>query len=244
MMTGLKPFNESAASPLRVYSIGDENLLIEAMVPTERQSTYAYLVFNAAMIQQISSFEDKNAQMILHNGTSIPVAMDPRELQEKVSKIDFKSGNKLDLTKVTGEAVKITWPENMVPGQLAEDGSIYLGFHEDLDWYAADKDAVDQNGSRLSLKFKEAADYADKLQAHGKADWEVPKSTILHEIQKALNKGKFYNTFDTKDDSKYWSSTHYSDGYKAVVRFYDCKEIGYSETGKIPLRCVRHVPRP
>lgn len=247
-MTNSAATRQNPDYPLRAFSVGDENIIIEAMVPTERTGVYAYLSFNASMIQQIASFEEKNAQMILHNGLAIPVAINPRELQTKVSTVDFKTGNKIDLTSVTGEAVKMTWPENMKPGQKIEDGSIYVGFHDNLDWYATDKDAFGADGKRLSLSFKEAAEYVQNLDAHGHRDWQIPTATVLIEMQKIRNKGNLYASFlvceEVYDQARYLSSTRPSGSYMQLINFSSGACSNDYASAKTFLRPVRPVPRP
>lgn len=241
------PSHQNQDSPVKVFSIGDENITVEAMVPSARAGLYAYGAFNAAAIVKVVSFEDKNAQLILHDGTSIPVAMDARELQQKISTADFKAGNRLDLTSVTGAAVEITWPENMTPGQKAADGSIYLGFHHDLDWYATARENLYGLKDHLSLKFKEAAAFAKGLDAHGHSDWQIPNLPLLKKMERLKNKGSFYGTFSSKEDqyraNAYWSSDFYGERYMKCVSFSDSAEVVQSSDNKHFLRCVRAVPR-
>ncbi len=117
---------------------------------------------------------------------------------------------------------------NAKPGDRMSDGTFYLGCFrgadgKEMNWFAAAMDANDE-GTRLSLDFNEAAAHAKTSTAHGYSDWIVPpgpddsngEPDILNEIFN--NKAKVIGLDNT---GFYWSSSsgYTNDNYAKIQRF-------------------------
>ena len=115
------------------------------------------------------------------------------------------------------------------------DGSVYAGISPDTNepMYATPADAP------LTMKWKQAMEYAAKLNAHGHQDWRVPTKSELNVLfQNRAAIGGFDESGSYPVD-RYWSSSQdyhisawhqrFSDGRQG----YDGKDVASS------LRCVR-----
>jgi hypothetical protein len=91
-------------------------------------------------------------------------------------------------------------------GDVAADGSIYLGKHKGKHWFATAEDARGADGKRLQMTFNAASAYAKNLSAHGRNDWSLPDMKILRELFGAADKGAFKGTFETRS---YWPHNFY-----------------------------------
>ncbi len=90
----------------RIYSLGDDELLIEAQAPIEgHQKEYRRMAFKASQVDYLYEIDDKTSGMVLANGIAIPVALAFAELKKQVYTPDLSTGANLDLSLVTGAAV-------------------------------------------------------------------------------------------------------------------------------------------
>lgn len=143
-------------------------------------------------------------------------------------------------------------------GDLAEDGSIYLGFFNDKDWFVTADNAKNDKGKNLTMDFNGAAQYAKDLKAHGHDDWQIPsgKSTphepnILGEMYNNKNTGGFANSYTEKgtllsNAHFYWSSTSSNeDNSRACYHSFKNGREGWGSksVNKLSVRCVRSVSR-
>lgn len=140
-------------------------------------------------------------------------------------------------------------------GKKMPDGTIYLGYFNDKDWFVAVEDAKDKEGNRLRLDFSEAAQYVRSLKLHGHDDWRLPpgkndahEPDILSEMFNNKSTGAFDNTY-SKDSGNaiwYWSSTTEKNHHLRAWRF--CFLNGRGEFSRyyydVSCRPVRAVPRP
>jgi hypothetical protein len=141
----------------------------------------------------------------------------------------------------------------LAAGDIATDGSIYLGYYQDKDWFVTAQNAKDPNGNALRMDFNGAAQYAKNLKAHGHDDWRIPSGSddlnepdILKEMYKNSAIGAFRDSFDTVNNIYwYWSSTpSRSDYHKANERnFSSGSAIFWSKDDKISVRPVRAQSR-
>jgi hypothetical protein len=237
---------------LRVMSVENDDLLIEAMVPEKRHGLYKYISFRAAAIEHIAAFEVQNAEIVLHSGLSIPVGMDARELSKMIFEPDFKTGHKIDLTSMTGANVKAVWPENMKlrPGMEVADGSIYLGFDGGRDWYMAAKDICGSDKkTSINVSFNQAAAVALSADDHGHKDWKIPSQEILtmaHELLAQDKKGELTARFNFVSIMDYLTTTPYENKGDKIVVYNPTKGTSdwwSKEYTDLRGRLVRSAPR-
>ncbi len=122
------------------------------------------------------------------------------------------------------------------PGVRMRDGTIYAGISPDTHkpMYATPADAP------LTMKWKQAMEYAAKLDAHGHHDWRAPTKGELNVLfQNRAAIGGFNDIYDSGPAGWYWSSLEdyfigawaqqFNDGHQFVdARYYASS-----------LRCVR-----
>jgi hypothetical protein len=141
-------------------------------------------------------------------------------------------------------------------GELAADGSIYLGYYNDKDWFVTAKDAKSVLRN-MTMNFNEAAKYAKKLKVHGHTDWMLPpgesdpqEPNILNEMYKNKDTGAFQGTYNDSstayDKHWYWSSTPSPTNEVSAfqMNFSNHASITWSKNNQISVRPVRSVPRP
>jgi hypothetical protein len=224
----------------RLVNMGER--LVRVLEKNEISASFSPSTFSISAVERVREIDEKRSFLILTSGFKIPVALSFAELEKKIYRPDFKTDDTeiLDLTKVTGKEAQLFEAETLKPGDVAADGTIYLGLHKDKDWFVTDKD------TNLRMSFNAAAEYAQKLKAHGHDDWIVPpgendpnEADILKAMFKSKNLGAFKNTYA---DGWYWSSTTSSD--KALqYNFNEGRYLNYSKTDAVNVRCVRAVPR-
>src|SRR4051812_45557239 len=89
----------------------------------------------------------------------------------------------------------------MKTGDVAKDGTIYLGCYEGRDWFAASEDIkgrlFNKKKSRL-MTFNAAARHVKRLKAHGHNDWQMPDFQTLGLIHANRDQGALSGTFNNK----------------------------------------------
>jgi hypothetical protein len=92
---------------MRVFSrTGDEEFVIEAQAPVEGAAeAFRRVAFKSSMIDMLFEVDADISGMVLKNGVTIPVALRFAALKEKIYNNDISTGNSLDLSLVTGQAV-------------------------------------------------------------------------------------------------------------------------------------------
>lgn len=138
-------------------------------------------------------------------------------------------------------------------GDIAPDGSIYLGLYNDKDWFVTAKDAKDYTGDRLRMSFNAAADYAKRINSHGHNDWIIPpchddlkEPNILKALYNNKDTGAFRNTYsDSYSGQWYWSSTNcpYDDTRAGQVSLDHKGAIWWNKNNEVYVRPVRSQPR-
>jgi hypothetical protein len=128
-------------------------------------------------------------------------------------------------------------------GDTMEDGAIFAGISPDTGrrMYTRPADAP------LTMKWREAMNYAANLDAHGHKDWRLPSKDELDVLYQNRNKGALKGTFRTVNRGSgfarwYWSCTKHPDNSSSVynVNFtvggggWDVKD-NYD----LSVRCVR-----
>jgi len=131
------------------------------------------------------------------------VKLSEKEIAEKQKGLQniFAAGREI--------AAAIAEYNRLKPGDLCEDGSIYIGFFDDQDWYAMAADAKDIEGNWLTLNFNEAAKYGETLRACNRDDWKIPPKQILDEVVRLKNVGAFAGSFNAQEGvaAWHWSSS-------------------------------------
>lgn len=201
---------------------------------------YELTTFPLSSIERLRSDGQDTSLIILRSGVSIRVALPHERLEQRIYLPNLREdgGWTIDLCAVTG---KTALPP-IKAGDKAEDGSIYLGLHEDREWYVADKDAS------VVMTFNDAAQYAKNLKAHGHSDWILPSQTVLEKMFRNKTVGAFRKTFSEGGNNHtgwYWSSTTQGSDQAIEVPFNQASGKGgnFSITDTVSVRCVRSVPR-
>jgi hypothetical protein len=222
-------------------SLGFGERLVRVLEKNENGTGFSLSSFSISAVERVKEIDEKKSFLILVSGFKIPVALSFTELEQKIYRPDFKTDDSgiLDLTKVTGKTAQLFEAEGLKPGAVADDGSIYLGFHNEKDWFVTGKE------DSLRMNFNEAVIYAKNLRAHGHDDWIVPPGNdpqqpdILKVMFNNRSLGAFRETYST---SWHWSSTEDSDSAQQC-HFNDGNRINYSKRDSVYVRCVRAVPR-
>jgi hypothetical protein len=219
----------------RSIPVSSEERLIEAWEKNQFGSGYNLVTFPASSVERIKKITEKGSAIVLLSGAKISVALTYEELKQKVYRPDFKADEMsgLDLRSVTG--VSAGWLEPTDAGKIMEDGTIYLGFYKDRDWYVTDKDAP------LRMNFNKAAEYARYLHQHGYSDWLVPDAEILTHMFNNKSSGNFAGSYG---ESYYWTSKADGDEINRgwQVSFKHGSTGAYNDS--VQVRCVRSEPRP
>jgi hypothetical protein len=114
------------------------------------------------------------------------------------------------------------------------DGTIYAGVSPDTGkpMYATPKDAP------LTCNFNQAANYASKLDAHGRHDWRVPTKAELNVLFENRAKIGGFNETGHIDRGWYWSSSR-NIGNAWAQRFSGGNQYNGIRVNASSLRCVR-----
>lgn len=93
-----------------IKTLGGENedLLVEAQVPVAGApgAAFCQIAFRASRIDYVYQAGDGVSAIKLNDGVTIPVAMPFTELKKRIYDNDFRTGGSIDLSLVTGPAVK------------------------------------------------------------------------------------------------------------------------------------------
>ena len=91
-------------------------------------------------------------------------------------------------------------------GDRMADGTVYAGISPDT----GEKMFTTPDDAPLTMKWKQAMQYAAKLDAHGHQDWRVPTKGELKVLWENRDKGALKGTFNVTGSDPagwYWSST-------------------------------------
>lgn len=95
----------------------DQGLRIEACVPVASMpGEYRRMMFHAREVASVLELDDKRSGIVLENGVTIPVAIAFDKLKNMIYDPDFRTGNSIDLTLVTGAVVA-----DVVPVKLSTE---------------------------------------------------------------------------------------------------------------------------
>ena len=95
----------------------EQGLRIEAFVPVASlPGEYRRMMFHANQVASVLEFDEKRSGIVLESGVTIPVALSFDRLKVMIYEPDFKTGNSIDLTLVTGAVVA-----DVVPVKLSTD---------------------------------------------------------------------------------------------------------------------------
>lgn len=188
--------------------------------------------FSVSAIERLCELQDNASVIVLGSGKEIFVRLGIDELEDRLYASSLPLGARIDLADVTGAKVH---PIPEKPGDIAADGSIYLGVHGGRDWFVAARSA------NIKMAFNQAAEYARDSHDHGQVDWGVPDVGVLSKMYENRNKGAFNSTYK---NTYYWSSTELSRQEKRAkqISFNDGNTIEYGMSDEVYVRCVRSVP--
>lgn len=101
--------NHGLSSKLpKVFTMGDsDDLIITAFAPVEgAEGGWRQIAFKAQQVDYVSQIDNDISAMTLKNGVTIPVLMAFERLRDTVYQPDMSTGNGIDLTLITGNAVR------------------------------------------------------------------------------------------------------------------------------------------
>jgi hypothetical protein len=120
-------------------------------------------------------------------------------------------------------------------GEKMPDGTIYAGISPDTHkpMYATPADAP------LTMKFRQAKEYAAKLDAHGYSDWHVPTKAELNVLFNNRAAIGGFNLTGANPAGRYWSASRGTKWAGWGQRFSDGSQ--YRSLWGFPgsIRCVR-----
>ena len=226
------------SSIAKEFSSSHGDRLIRAMVADG--GVFLPKTFPEAEVEGVMGLSHDKSALVLHSGVKIPVALSYEQLEQKIYERDFRTdGPVLELRNVTGEAAKPKAPANTnqapAPGGKMPDGTVFAGVSPDTNkpMYATPADAS------LTMKFKDAQTFADRLDAHGHKDWRVPTKAELNVL---FNGRAGIGGFDTSGSNPagwYWSASSGSRWNAWGQRFSDGYQGSTPKDGQSAVRCVR-----
>ncbi|MDE1153134.1 MAG: hypothetical protein PW788_11410 [Micavibrio sp.] len=90
----------------RIFSMADEDFLIEAFAPVEGgKDAWRRIAFRAGNVDYLHEIDEKTSGITLKNGVTIPTTLPFAELKRQIFEPDTSTGNSIDLSLVTGAAV-------------------------------------------------------------------------------------------------------------------------------------------
>ena len=127
-------------------------------------------------------------------------------------------------------------PKDPEVGDRMPDGTVYAGISPDSGepMYTTPADAL------RTMKWKEATDYAAKLDVHGHKDWRLPTKGELNVMfaNRAAIGG--FIVSGSNPAGWYWSGTQCTDWPGAWgQRFINGFQVNYFKDGPSSVRCVR-----
>ncbi|MCC7038667.1 MAG: hypothetical protein IT560_15370 [Alphaproteobacteria bacterium] len=92
----------------KVFTMGDsDDLIITAFAPVEgAEGGWRQIAFKAQQVDYVFQIDSEISGMTLKNGVTIPVVMGFERLRQTVYQPDMSTGNGIDLTLITGNAVR------------------------------------------------------------------------------------------------------------------------------------------
>lgn len=92
----------------KVFSIGNaDDLVITAFAPVDSaEGGWRQIAFKAAQVDYVFQIDKDISAMTLKNGVTIPVVMSFERLRQMVYEPDMSTGSGIDLTLITGNAVR------------------------------------------------------------------------------------------------------------------------------------------
>jgi hypothetical protein len=120
-------------------------------------------------------------------------------------------------------------------GDRMADGTVLAGISPDTGkaMYATPADAP------LTMKWKQAMEYAAKLDAHGHNDWRAPTKGELNVLFQNRAAIGGFDISGSDPAGWYWSSSQVFNYGAWAQRFSDGYQVSYYEDGDSSLRCVR-----
>jgi hypothetical protein len=121
------------------------------------------------------------------------------------------------------------------PGDRMPDGTVYAGTSPETGkaMYTTPKDTA------LTMKWKQAMEYAAKLDAHGHQDWRMPTSGELSVLFKNRAAIGGFDESGSGPAGWYWSSSQLNDDIAWSQRFSDGGQDFSGKDTDSSLRCVR-----
>jgi hypothetical protein len=134
-----------------------------------------------------------------------------------------------------GFAIEAAIPKDPEVGDKMPDGTIYAGLSPNTGkpMFTTPADAS------LTMKWKEAIDYAAKLDAHGHQDWRLPTKgelSVLFNNRAAIGG---FNVTGSYPAGWYWSGTQNNKWSAWAQRFSDGYQFTNYKDLRSSVRCVR-----
>jgi len=198
--------------------------------------------FPETEIERVVGIGEERSALLLRSGVEIPVAISYEQLEQKIYQPGFRNdGLVLDLRDVTGEAAKPKAananeaPAEPKVGDTMPDGTVFAGISPDTNkpMYATPADAT------LTMTFRQAQEYAAKLDAHGHKDWHVPTKAELNVL---FNNRAAIRAFDINGSNPadwYWSASPNGKWGAWCQRLSDGAQRNYAKLYHLSVRPVR-----
>ena len=128
-------------------------------------------------------------------------------------------------------------PREPEPGDRRPDGTVYAGVSPDTGkpMYVTPLDAP------LTMKWKDAMDYAAKLDAHGHKDWRLPSKAELNVLFNNRAAIGGFNVSGSNPAGWYWSGAQSTKWLAWDQRFSDGSQLTNCKVNHSSVRCVRSV---
>jgi hypothetical protein len=169
------------------------------------------------------------------NGVRVEIHTDGSILAYTKSDVDAYTNGAVHVHPAANDDAKpAAKTEPQIGGEMP-DGTIYAGVSPDTG-----KAMYAMYGSApLTMKWKQAMEYAAKLDAHGHKDWRAPTKSELNVL---YNNRAAIGGFDESGSDPagwYWSSSQGTNGDAWAQRFSDGYQYNYFKNYDSSLRCVR-----
>jgi hypothetical protein len=120
-------------------------------------------------------------------------------------------------------------------GDTMEDGTIFAGISPDTGRRMYTRPA----DTDLTMKWREAMNYAANLNARGHRDWKLPSKAELNVLFKNRAAIGGFDTSGSFPAGYYWSSSKISGSNAWYQRFSDGFQNANNKNGELCVRCVR-----
>jgi uncharacterized protein DUF1566 len=174
--------------------------------------------------KEISLGDDFGEVIVRANGASVEIHKDGSILAHTAKPVS-----------IANDPGKPHSPPALAIGDKMPDGTVFAGVSPDTGkpMYTTPSDAPQP------MKWKEAMDYAEKLDAHGHQDWRLPTKGELAALFNSRAAIGGFNVTGSDPVGWYWSGTQGYEWHAWDQRFSDGDQTTYNKDHRSSVRCVR-----